>query len=94
MSDHDVGYAGLKDTHALATQYFSVWMKNQSDPERAHMLQERLPVWVNSTELHRNKIKLGHLRGNTFCIRITELSLPPAEAAVRAREIADVLDGQ
>ena len=92
VSERDVGYAGLKDKHALATQYFSVWLKNQNDPERAYALQERLPVRVHSTGRHRNKMKPGHLRGNTFSVRISGLSLSPADAAARAREIAGVLE--
>ncbi len=77
VSDRDVGYAGLKDKHTLATQYFSVWLKNQHDSERVYALQERLPVWVHSTGRHRNKMKPGHLRGNTFSVKISGLAFPP-----------------
>ncbi len=48
-------------------------------------------VKILSAERHQNKLKTGHLRGNRFVIRIRQLAVPVAEAAVRAQAILDVL---
>ncbi|KAA0221115.1 MAG: tRNA pseudouridine(13) synthase TruD [Planctomycetota bacterium] len=80
----DIGYAGLKDAHAVTVQTFSL---EHIDPDRIQAL--RLPgiavLWVNR---HGNKLKLGHLRGNRFVIRIRNVA-PDAED--RATEILEVL---
>lgn len=66
-----VGYAGLKDRHALATQWFSV-----------HTPRNR-PDWsafeaegVELLECHRHgrKLRRGALKGNRFVIRIRDVS--------------------
>ena len=74
-----MGYAGLKDAHALTVQTLSV---GNVDPVRAQELD--LPgIRVLQVERHTNKLRLGHLRGNRFTIRVREVSedrLPAAEA--------------
>jgi tRNA pseudouridine13 synthase len=82
----DIGYAGLKDAHAVAVQTFSV---EHFAPERAQAQLVGVPgVRVVEAKLHRNKLKLGHLRGNRFHVRIRDVG-PDAES--RARAILDVL---
>lgn len=82
----DVGYAGLKDAHAVALQTFSV---EHFAPDRAtEALAGVAGVRVLEAKLHRNKLKLGHLRGNRFHVRVRDVG-PDAEP--RARAILDVL---
>ncbi|MCG3136605.1 MAG: tRNA pseudouridine synthase D [Phycisphaerae bacterium] len=84
-STRDVGYAGLKDAQAVTRQVFSV---EHVDPLRVAELE--LPkmriVWVNR---HTNKLKLGHLRGNRFTIKVRECD--SSAVAERARAIVEVL---
>ncbi len=66
----DVGYAGRKDRHAIARQWFSVHF---GDEARLANLAEHLRhgrVAVLRTSRHRNKIRLGHLAGNRFRLRL------------------------
>jgi tRNA pseudouridine13 synthase len=64
----DIGYAGLKDAGAVTTQMLSI---EHIDPARVQELQ--VPrVEVLSVSRHRNKLKLGHLAGNRFTIRVRE----------------------
>ncbi|MBS3808312.1 MAG: tRNA pseudouridine(13) synthase TruD [Bacteroidales bacterium] len=84
----DVNYAGIKDKHAVTTQFFSVWLKDGQDKDLAYQLEEELPVTINKRIYHRRKIKSGHLLGNQFSIRIRHLDLPVDEAAEKSREIA------
>ena len=68
----DVGYAGLKDRHALTRQWLSV---AGVDPARALALPSPVEVGDASLETswailravpHPHKLRLGHLRGNRF----------------------------
>ncbi len=62
----DIGYAGLKDAKAVTRQWLSV---EHIEPARLEALS--IPrISVLDTTRHRNKLKLGHLRGNRFAIRI------------------------
>jgi tRNA pseudouridine13 synthase len=64
----EFGYAGLKDAVAVARQWLSI---EHVDPQRVREL-----TWPNLRILqvtrHVNKIKLGHLRGNRFCLRVRD----------------------
>lgn len=64
----DVGYAGLKDKHAITRQVVSVYTPGKK-PEDFPMLQHD-KVQVLWTDLHNNKLRPGHLRGNRFSIKI------------------------
>ena len=62
----DVGYAGLKDARAVATQWFSV---EHEDSARLRDLE--VPhLKILEVTRHRNKIKMGHLAGNRFVIKV------------------------
>jgi len=65
----DIGYAGLKDKHAMTIQYLSLPAK----------LEERLSrfshekIKILETTRHNNKIRVGHLKGNRFEIRLKKV---------------------
>ncbi len=62
----DFGYAGLKDAQAITRQWISIEHEPNSRFEKLD-----LPVIrVIAQSRHRNKLKLGHLAGNRFTIRI------------------------
>ncbi len=78
------GYAGLKDAQAVTRQVVSI---EGVAPESMAGLE--LPgVRVLWAERHRNKLKIGHLRGNRFTVRIREVG---PEALAPCRAILDVL---
>jgi len=82
--EREIGYAGLKDARAVTRQTVSVPLHR---PEDAAGLD--LPgVRIIETRLHRNKLRLGHLAGNRFRIRIHQ---PEPEALSRAEAILGVL---
>lgn len=84
---YDVGFAGMKDAHAVTRQMMSV---EHVDPERVAGLE--LPrLRVLSVSRHTNKLKLGHLAGNRFRIRIREVAVRMEEAARRAEQVLEVL---
>lgn len=65
-----IGYAGLKDARAVTRQWISL---DGVTPERAAALQLE-GVRILRVSRHRNKLKLGHLAGNRFVLRIRDVS--------------------
>ncbi len=64
--EHDVGYAGRKDRHAITRQWFSIHFGKES---QLAGLADRIQggrVTVTAVSRHRNKLRLGHLVGNRF----------------------------
>lgn len=80
---HDIGYAGLKDADALTSQWLSV---EHVDPARVQALEVPRIRIVEVTR-HTNKLKLGHLAGNRFRIRIRDVGEPQADQARTAMEV-------
>lgn len=62
----DIGYAGLKDARAVTRQWLSV---EHIDPARITGL-DVARVKVLETTRHGNKLRIGHLRGNRFEIKV------------------------
>ena len=74
IPEKSIGVAGLKDKHAVTRQWISFPARYQ---ERLLQLEELEGVRVLETGLHKNKLGVGHLRGNRFEIVIREV-LPDA----------------
>ena len=66
----DIGYAGLKDKNALSIQYISINKKFAKHIESLDL--ENIKI-LDST-YHHNKLKIGHLKGNKFFVRIKKLN--------------------
>lgn len=72
IRDKDIGYAGLKDKNALAYQYISV--PNKAFLQNECKLHEIPQIKIIESYLHTNKIKIGHLQGNRFIIRLKKVT--------------------
>ncbi|AKU90000.1 tRNA pseudouridine(13) synthase TruD [Vulgatibacter incomptus] len=82
--ERDVGVAGLKDRHAVTTQWLSL---ARIDPAEALTLAGE--GWrVLEAARHGNKLRTGHLRGNRFRILLRGVD---EAGAVRANAIAEAL---
>jgi tRNA pseudouridine13 synthase len=70
----DVSFAGLKDRHAVTTQWFSVQVPIKSIITPAQ-LAEGLPETVRVLKMgrHRRKLKRGAHRGNRFVITLRDV---------------------
>ena len=66
----EIGYAGLKDKNALTKQYISIHKKFAEQIESLDIEG----VKILSTVLHNNKIRMGHLKGNRFFIRLKKVT--------------------
>ena len=67
----DVGFAGLKDRRALASQWFSVNIAGRTEPDWSQLSSDDIVV-LKATR-HRRKLRRGGLRGNCFRIRLRDL---------------------
>lgn len=70
IKSHLIGYAGLKDKSALTTQYISV----PKECEKSIKKIETPQIKIVDMTYHNNKLRIGHLKGNRFFIRVKKLS--------------------
>ncbi len=69
VPEREIGYAGMKDKHAVTSQWLSL-PRNASDPA-TWVLPENLRLLACSR--HGNKLRTGHLKGNRFTLRLVGL---------------------
>lgn len=85
VSSRDIGYAGMKDANAVTRQVLSI----PGTTEEAVMnlqLDNITPQWAVR---HGNKLRLGHLAGNRFAIRIRQVD---PTAVVRLQPVLKQLE--
>lgn len=82
VSEHIIGYAGLKDARAVTSQMMSV---RRGRPERFLEIHEK-NLRVLTAAWHPRPLKIGHHRGNRFTIRIRGVDAERIPAARRALE--------
>jgi len=84
VRERDLGYAGLKDKHAITSQWFSL-PKQALPPD-----QWELPdsVKVLEASWHTNKLRTGHLKANRFGITLVDV---PEPEATRAESLLEAL---
>jgi len=84
LKENDIGYAGLKDSRALTRQWLSIPSAKQPQLDQLHLNNAR----ILDVQRHTNKLRLGHLAGNRFSIRLHQLK---PGAALLAEAILDQL---
>lgn len=84
----DIGYAGLKDRHAVTSQWFSVPLPGKPDPDWTLLNSERLTV--SAARRHNRKLRRGALTGNRFNIVVRETR---GDAAGLPARIQSVIEG-
>jgi len=84
VRERDIGYAGLKDKHAITSQWLSL-PKQALPPE-----QWQLPdsVQVLEASWHGNKLRTGHLKANRFGITLVDV---PEPGVAHAEGLLDAL---
>ncbi|MDF1883336.1 tRNA pseudouridine(13) synthase TruD [Sulfurimonas sp. SAG-AH-194-C21] len=75
IKNREIGYAGLKDKHAMTKQYISLHKKYEEAMEGFNFEG----IKIISKTYHNNKIRIGHLKGNRFYIKIKKVN--PTSAA-------------
>jgi tRNA pseudouridine13 synthase len=77
VNEKNVGVAGLKDKYALTRQWLSV---PNASAGAFEALEGMEGVVVLARSRHKNKLAIGHLRGNLFEIRVREAEASKAQA--------------
>ena len=85
VKEREIGYAGLKDSRAITRQTISL---PAIDESRLADLQLD-DIRILEINRHTNKLRLGHLRGNRFEIRIHGVT---EDAQQRALDILHILE--
>lgn len=70
IQNKEIGYAGLKDKHAMTKQYISLHKKHEEALENFN----HESIKILSKTYHNNKIRIGHLSGNRFYIRLKKVN--------------------
>ncbi len=96
VHEKDIGYAGLKDARAITRQIFSI----VGVTEQAVMNLQIPGLTVQWAARHGNKLRLGHLSGNRFAIKIRDvvptdvLKLRPILAVLEKRGLPNYFGEQ
>jgi len=69
--ERDIGFCGLKDRHALTSQWFSVGLAGKPEPDWSQL--ENGSIRVLQQHRHRRKLRRGVHRGNRFQLRLRDL---------------------
>jgi tRNA pseudouridine13 synthase len=80
-----VGYGGLKDRHAVTSQWFSVHLGSRSEPDWGAFEAEG--VEILEVHRHRRKLRRGALRANRFQIRVRGMEVAQRRLDERVQQI-------
>ncbi len=74
VKSKDIGWAGLKDRHAVTEQWLSVYLPKGDAPDLSAFLAQYPHIEVLEQTRHNKKLKAGDLTGNSFEITLTEVT--------------------
>ena len=75
VKSRDVGFAGMKDRHAVARQWLSIRLPQVADEHWADWHEDGLKILA--VQRHSRKLKRGSLASNGFRIRIRNVDARP-----------------
>ncbi len=81
----DVSYAGLKDRHAVTTQWFSIYLSNKPEPDWYSLESDELTI-VKLTR-HGRKLRRGTLKANRFTLVLRQID---GDVTLLAERLAQV----
>jgi tRNA pseudouridine13 synthase len=70
VRQRDIGFAGMKDRHAITTQWFSVWLPKGDEPKWESFETDGFKIL--SITRHARKLKRGALANNRFALTIRQ----------------------
>ena len=86
VAESAIGYAGLKDRHALTRQRFSVWIPKKVAPDVAALQSEDMRIL--DARWHARKLPRGALAGNRFELTLREVQGDTGAIETRLRAMA------
>jgi tRNA pseudouridine13 synthase len=88
IDEAGIGYAGLKDRHAVTVQRFSVHLPRRVAPDTA-LLEQHEGLRVLAAAWHSRKLPRGALAGNRFVLRLREVAGDRDAVEARLQAIAE-----
>lgn len=97
VAESAMGYAGLKDRHALTRQRFSVWLPKKVAPSIESLDEDGLRVL--HADWHSRKLPRGALAGNRFVLTLRDVqgqreAIDARLQAIAARGVPNVFGEQ
>lgn len=86
VAESAIGYAGLKDRHAVTRQRFSVWLPKKVSPDLASLQSD--DFMVLAADWHSRKLPRGALTGNRFVLALRDVEGTCADIEERLQTIA------
>jgi len=80
-----VSYAGMKDRHALTTQWFSVHLPTTEEPDWQSLSSDEIDIV--EVKRHSRKLRRGTLLGNHFIIQVRDIDVDHDALMRRAESI-------
>ncbi len=74
VKSRDIGWAGLKDRHAVTEQWLSVYLPKGDAPDLSAFLAQYPHIEILEQTRHNKKLKAGDLIGNSFEIALHEVT--------------------
>lgn len=85
VRQRDIGFAGLKDRHAVTTQWFSIWLPGKAEPDWRSIETES--VKILQLTRHLRKLKRGTVKRNHFIITLRDWEGDEQQFVYRLRQI-------
>lgn len=86
VAESAIGYAGLKDRHAVTRQRLSVWIPKKISPDVATLDSDELRVLAHAW--HSRKLPRGALAGNRFALTLRDVEGDAATIEARLAAIS------
>lgn len=83
----EVGYAGLKDRHAVTTQFFSINLSGKDEPDWQRLASDEITILA--VDRHHRKLKRGNLLENRFRLTLRELTGECGDLVQRLTQIRE-----
>lgn len=74
VKSKDIGWAGLKDRHAVTEQWLSVHLPGGTTPDFGAFLEQYPTIQILDITRHHKKLRPGDLQGNHFVLTLSEVS--------------------
>lgn len=97
VPSREVGYAGMKDRHAVTLQHFTLPLDRRPEPDWSAVANGSFRVL--KAERHRRKLKTGTLEGNRFRLVLRDISgavseLTPKLESIRSQGVPNYFGEQ
>jgi tRNA pseudouridine13 synthase len=87
LSSHEIGYAGLKDARAVTRQVISICGRTEASVMALNW-PDLSVLWAAR---HGNKLRIGHLAGNRFIVKIRDVA--PTDV-IKVQPVLSMLEKQ